>query len=98
MTALPAWVRALKNDDACSGRQWSGPQTRVDSSNGSTRLLIDGQPITEVSMNSLRQSIGLVSQDVYLFEGSIRDNILVAEPRSRLVIGWLAIGTPNHGD
>nr|WP_217908938.1 ABC transporter ATP-binding protein [Halomonas maris] len=44
------------------------------------RVLIDGQPITEVSMNSLRQSIGLVSQDVYLFEGSIRDNIAYGKP------------------
>lgn len=46
----------------------------------SGRVLIDGQPITEVSMNSLRQSIGLVSQDVYLFEGSIRDNIAYGKP------------------
>ncbi|EHA15528.1 ABC transporter ATP-binding protein [Halomonas sp. HAL1] len=46
----------------------------------SGRVLIDGQPITDVSMNSLRQSIGLVSQDVYLFEGSIRDNIVYGKP------------------
>ncbi|TVP50626.1 MAG: ABC transporter ATP-binding protein [Halomonas sp.] len=46
----------------------------------SGRVLIDGQPITDVSMNSLRQSIGLVSQDVYLFEGSIRDNIAYGKP------------------
>lgn len=46
----------------------------------SGRVLIDGQLITDVSMNSLRQSIGLVSQDVYLFEGSIRDNIAYGKP------------------
>ncbi|WP_425356800.1 ABC transporter ATP-binding protein [Vreelandella neptunia] len=46
----------------------------------SGRVLIDGQPITNVSMNSLRKSIGLVSQDVYLFEGSIRDNIAYGKP------------------
>lgn len=46
----------------------------------SGHVLIDGQPITGVSMNSLRQSIGLVSQDVYLFEGSIRDNIAYGKP------------------
>ncbi|WP_271910801.1 ABC transporter ATP-binding protein [Vreelandella alkaliphila] len=44
------------------------------------RVLVDGQPITEVSMHSLRQAIGLVSQDVYLFEGSIRDNIAYGKP------------------
>ncbi|MCE8039764.1 ABC transporter ATP-binding protein [Halomonas sp. MCCC 1A11062] len=41
---------------------------------------IDGQPIAEVSLESLRQAIGLVSQDVYLFEGSIRDNIAYGKP------------------
>ena len=46
------------------------------------RVLIDGQPIVDVSMNSLRQSIGLVSQDVYLFEGSIRDNITYGKPQA----------------
>ena len=46
----------------------------------SGRVFIDGQPITEISMSSLRQSIGLVSQDVYLFEGSIRDNIAYGKP------------------
>lgn len=46
------------------------------------RILIDGQLIIDVSMNSLRQSIGLVSQDVYLFEGSIRDNIAYGKPQA----------------
>lgn len=46
------------------------------------RVLIDGQPIVDGSMNSLRQSIGLVSQDVYLFEGSIRDNITYGKPQA----------------
>ncbi|MFO7910238.1 MAG: ABC transporter ATP-binding protein [Halomonas sp.] len=46
----------------------------------SGRVLVDGQPINAVSMHSLRQAIGLVSQDVYLFEGSIRDNIAYGRP------------------
>lgn len=46
----------------------------------SGRVLVDGQPINAVSMHSLRQAIGLVSQDVYLFEGSIRDNIAYGKP------------------
>ncbi|CAM3925304.1 ABC transporter ATP-binding protein [Vreelandella rituensis] len=49
-----------------------------DPSHGQVR--IDGQPIDSVGLNSLRQSIGLVSQDVYLFEGSIRDNIAYGKP------------------
>ena len=44
------------------------------------RITIDGTPIDTVSMQSLRQAIGLVSQDVYLFEGSIRENIAYGRP------------------
>ncbi|TGG95657.1 ABC transporter ATP-binding protein [Natronospirillum operosum] len=47
---------------------------------GAGRLLIDGIPVEELSMHSLRQAIGLVSQDVFLFEGSIRDNIAYGRP------------------
>ncbi len=38
-------------------------------------ILVDGQPIDDLSLASLRAEIGLVSQEPYLFEGSIRDNI-----------------------
>lgn len=43
-------------------------------------LCIDGQPVQSVTLKSLRQAIGLVSQDVYLFEGSIRDNLSYGFP------------------
>ncbi len=43
-------------------------------------ILLDGQPIRDVSLKSLRDAIGLVSQDVYLFEGSIRDNLAYGKP------------------
>ena len=39
------------------------------------RILIDGQDIATVSKDSLRRSIAYVSQQPYLFEGTIRDNI-----------------------
>lgn len=38
-------------------------------------ILIDGKDIREVTLESLRHNIGVVAQDVYLFSGSIRDNI-----------------------
>ncbi|MFA6774807.1 MAG: ABC transporter ATP-binding protein [Sphaerochaetaceae bacterium] len=41
----------------------------------SGRILIDGQDISSVTLKSLRQSIGVVQQDVYLFSGTVRDNI-----------------------
>ncbi|MDR5904526.1 ABC transporter ATP-binding protein [Franzmannia qiaohouensis] len=43
---------------------------------------VDGQPVQSVSLASLRGAIGLVSQDVYLFEGSIRDNIAYGRPEA----------------
>ncbi|ROT98806.1 ABC transporter ATP-binding protein [Marinobacter sp. R17] len=43
-------------------------------------IRIDDHPIQDVSLNSVRQAIGLVSQDVYLFDGSIRDNIAYGRP------------------
>jgi len=44
------------------------------------RLLIDGIPIEQLPLAELRGAIGLVSQDVFLFEGSIRDNIAYGRP------------------
>lgn len=41
----------------------------------SGEILLDGQPITELTLRSLRENIGVVAQDVYLFSGSIRENI-----------------------
>jgi ATP-binding cassette subfamily B protein len=39
------------------------------------QILVDGADIKTVTMNSLRQNIGVVAQDVYLFSGSVRENI-----------------------
>jgi ATP-binding cassette, subfamily B, bacterial len=38
-------------------------------------ILLDGQDIRDVTMSSLRRNIGIVQQDVYLFAGTIADNI-----------------------
>lgn len=42
----------------------------------SGEILIDGTNIDDVSFTSLRKNIGIVQQDVFLFNGSIKDNIL----------------------
>lgn len=44
------------------------------------RILIDGIDIKTVTMESLRNAIGVVQQDVYLFSGTIYDNILYGKP------------------
>ncbi|HLL28299.1 MAG TPA: ABC transporter ATP-binding protein [Xanthobacteraceae bacterium] len=46
-------------------------------------ILIDGQDITKVSRHSLRAAIAYVSQDVFLFSGTIRDNIAFGRPGAR---------------
>ncbi len=39
-------------------------------------ILIDGKPISSLTKSSLRRNIGIVQQDIYLFNASIKDNIL----------------------
>ena len=39
------------------------------------RILIDSQDVSKVSLKSLRSQIGVVQQDVYMFSGSVYDNI-----------------------
>jgi ATP-binding cassette subfamily B protein len=46
------------------------------------RLLIDGQDIAAVTQNSLRQKIGMVTQETAMFNRSARDNILYGEPNA----------------
>lgn len=46
---------------------------RLDSGEGS--ILIDGKDIRTFTLDSLRRNIGIVQQDVFLFAGTIRDNI-----------------------
>ena len=43
-------------------------------------IKIDGTSIKDVSLKSLRKNIGVVAQDVFLFTGTIRDNLLCAKP------------------
>lgn len=42
----------------------------------SGRVLIDGKDIREYTLASLRQQIGIVQQDVFLFDGTIRENVI----------------------
>ncbi len=46
----------------------------------SGRISIDGQDVSQVTQESLRRAIGLVQQDVYLFDGTIRENIAYGRP------------------
>jgi ATP-binding cassette subfamily B multidrug efflux pump len=46
------------------------------------RILIDGQDIRQVTQNSLRSQIGMVTQDTSLLHRSVRDNILYGRPNA----------------
>jgi ABC-type multidrug transport system fused ATPase/permease subunit len=45
-------------------------------------ILIDGKDISKISLNSFRSQLGVVLQDDFLFEGTIRENILFPRPNA----------------
>ena len=47
---------------------------------GSGSILIDGTDIRELTLESVRRNIGIVQQDVFLFVGTIKENILYGKP------------------
>ncbi|MBQ9760861.1 MAG: ABC transporter ATP-binding protein [Clostridia bacterium] len=47
---------------------------------GDGTILIDGTDIRKFTLESLRRNVGIVQQDVFLFVGTIRDNILYGRP------------------
>ena len=47
---------------------------------GSGTIRIDGKDIKKLTLESVRRNIGIVQQDVFLFVGSIRDNIMYGNP------------------
>lgn len=46
------------------------------------QILLDGINIKKIKRNSLRNQIGIVQQDVFLFAGSVRENISYAKPNA----------------
>src|SRR5210317_1821197 len=45
-------------------------------------ITIDGHPLREVTLESYRKQLGVVLQDEFLFEGTIKENILYARPNA----------------
>ena len=43
-------------------------------------VTIDGKDVRNITLESLRKAIGIVQQDVYMFAGTIRDNIAYGKP------------------
>ena len=55
------------------------------------RILIDGQDISHVSQESLREQIGMITQDTSLLHRSIRDNLLYGKPDATDAQLWEAV-------
>ncbi|MBO5845736.1 MAG: ATP-binding cassette domain-containing protein, partial [Clostridia bacterium] len=46
----------------------------------SGRITVDGHDVMDITLDSLRRNIGIVSQNVFLFDGTVRDNIAYGKP------------------
>jgi ATP-binding cassette subfamily B protein len=53
-----------------------------DPTNG--RVTLDGHDLSDLDLGDLRRAIGLVSQDVFLFHGTVHENIAYARPDARM--------------
>ena len=45
-------------------------------------ITLDGVPLTDIKLESLRRNIGIVSQNVFLFDGTVKDNIAYGDPNA----------------
>jgi len=61
----------------------------------SGQIYIDGKPIHEYDLRVLREAIGVVTQESFLFNGSIRENLLMGKPRARDAELWRAVVAAN---
>ena len=61
----------------------------------SGKVMIDGQDITAINLKSLRKAIGIVPQDVFLFAGTIEENILYGNPNATADEVFLAAKQAN---
>jgi len=59
------------------------------------RILIDGVSLTELSKEWLRDHIGYVTQESFLFNASIRENLLLAKPESTEEELWAVLAAAN---
>jgi ABC-type multidrug transport system fused ATPase/permease subunit len=61
----------------------------------SGQIYVDGKPIREYDLRTLREAIGVVTQESFLFNGSIRENLLVGKPTATDAELWRAVDAAN---
>src|SRR5438876_2790496 len=61
----------------------------------SGHICIDGKPIREYDLHALREAIGVVTQESFLFNGSIRENLLMGKPDATDAELWRTVDAAN---
>jgi len=61
----------------------------------SGEIYVDGRPIRRYGLRSLREAIGVVTQESFLFNGSIRENLLIGKPLATDAELWRAVDAAN---
>jgi ATP-binding cassette subfamily B protein len=61
----------------------------------SGQIYIDEKPIREYDLRTLREAIGVVTQESFLFNGSIRENLLMGKPDATDAKLWRAVDAAN---
>ena len=62
---------------------------------GDGKIFVDGKEIREYGIRSLRENIGVVTQESFLFNGTIRENLLMGKPTATDVELWRAVDAAN---
>ena len=61
----------------------------------SGQIYVDGRPIRDYDLRALREAIGVVTQESFLFNGSIRENLLMGKPDATDAELWRAVDAAN---
>ena len=61
----------------------------------SGQIYVDGRPIRDYELRALREAIGVVTQESFLFNGSIRENLLMGKPHATDADLWRAVDAAN---
>ena len=61
----------------------------------SGQIYVDDKPIREYDLRTLREAIGVVTQESFLFNGSIRENLLMGKPAATDAELWRAVDAAN---